>query len=115
MVSAGTVCPAACSNPHQQPNAAPHGGHQSADDGGGGTGVAENGFGLLDLGTVDEAHVAHAAVGKGVDNGAAQPACQSVVDQCAEVGTQGGKNHDQHNVHALVGHGFPRGGRHHYL
>ena len=77
--------------------------------------AAEILLGILHLLLIYEAHVAEAAVGEFVHDGAAEPARKAVVDQCAEVGADGGKHDDEENIEAVVGHGFPRGGRHYHL
>lgn len=91
-----------------------HGGHKAAEEGGGRTVVTEIGFGVFNLGAVDQAHMADAAVGKTIDDGAAEPTGQIVVDECTEVGTEGGYDDHHEDVHRIILHQGEEGCRGHH-
>ena len=74
---------------------------------GGSTVAAEVVLGVAYFLFVEQAHVADAAVGKLVDQRAAQPFGQVVVDQGTDVGADGGEDYHEDDVHAVVGHGLP--------
>ena len=71
--------------------------------------LAEVCLGALYLGFVNEANMANAAVGKGIDYGASKEVGQIVVDDCTYDGTQSAEHHYQGYVHlatcSLVGSG----------
>lgn len=93
-----------------------HGRDEPADEGGNGTVLVEEFFGMLYLGLVDEAHVSESAIGELVDNGTAEPLGKEIVDECSYIGSKGGKEYDQIDVQASVtSGGFPCGrGNHHF-
>ena len=73
---------------------------------------AEVSLGVFDLGTVDEAEVPDAAVSEAVDDGPSEPFREVVVNECAAVCPDGGKNDHEEDVQAVVSHGFPGSGGH---
>ena len=88
------------------------GGNKTAHKGRYGAVLLKVGLGLGHPVGVDEQGVGQARVGKLVDQRAAQPAGQVVVDQRADVGTQRGKEHDEVDVQLTTRRGQPRGRRH---
>ena len=77
-------------------------GNQSAQEGRNGTVAVKVGLGFLHLFGIDQAHVANAAVGEGIDHGPPDEQRQHIVDngpdECAQRG-----NHDNHDdVHVAV-------------
>lgn len=72
-------------------------------------------FGAAHLFLIEETHVSDSAVSKAVDNRAAQPSGEIIIDECADIGADSGENNDQHDVHAAVSHGFPCRRRHHHF
>ena len=63
-----------------------HGRDEAAEESGRSAVLLEVFFGVADFFFVDKAHVADAAVGEAVDNGAAQPQSQIIVEKGADVG-----------------------------
>ena len=85
-----------------------HGGYQSADEGGNGSMLVEEIFGVLHFGFVDKAHVSEAAVGKFIDNGTTEPLGQIIIDESTDGGTDGGEEDNEIDIEASVtGCGLP--------
>ena len=69
---------------------------------------------LLHLLLVEQAHVAESAVGKGIDNGTSEVSGCGVVDECSEVGSDGGAEDNEDDVEVAAFGGCAVGcGRHH--
>ena len=63
----------------------------------------------------DEAEMAPTGAGKLIDDGAAQPARQEIVDECTDISSQRGEDNNEDDVHTRVAHREPRRRRHHHL
>lgn len=87
-------------------------GHEATDEGGQSTVLLKIFFGFLYLFPIDEAHVPELTVGKPVDDGAAQPPRDGVVENGSQCGANGGKQQHEPDVGPLVGGQI--GGRRHY-
>ena len=76
--------------------------NEAAQEGGDGAVAVKIGFGFLHLLGIDEAHVPHPAVGKGIDDRAANEQRQDVVDDGSDECAKGGNEDNHHHVHVAV-------------
>lgn len=89
-----------------------HGRDESADKGRYAAVLVEVAFGRLYLALVEQAHVAHAAVGKLVDERTAYPEGQVVVYDGTYIGTEGTEEDNQIHIQFAIG-SFVGGGYNH--
>ena len=79
-----------------------YGGNEAAKESRGVTGLAEVFYGMFHLGAGIQTHVSETTVCELINNGSSQPFGKEVVDECTEVGTDGGYDDDEENVHRTV-------------
>ena len=90
-----------------------HGRDKSANEGGNGSVLVEEVFGILHLCFVNQTHMSKAAIGEFIDDGATEPFGQEVVDECTDIGTNGSKKDNEIDIQAsITSGGFPCGGWH---
>lgn len=88
--------------------------NEAAYESGNGTMFAEVVFGFLHFTCIEKQEVSEAAVGKLVDDGAAQELCQVVVDECSDECSKACKCYNQGDVQIGVWlQSFVGGGGHH--